>query len=364
MDEETALVLTIQLIALSCIAGSLLLYLLCKVKTKRHTYDTDFTSLNVGTGRSVLITSCDTVFGLQLALHLSALGFRVFAGFKQNDRGNNSCEDRAEGSTYFAGEAGKILRAKLKQREVMMSSVSTGAEENGIVQPITYGTMVTLPLDVTREDSLHEAVNIVRRHLPAGEDGLWAVVNTAGICYKGRLDLQESCQWDAMIKVNLIGTLRTARAFLPLLKNKQGRLINIGTGCESCAGGTVAYSATRHAVLGANSSLRNELGPLGIHVITLQPDCVPSEKLFARPRTMCNDTAEGETLPNDRYVKYNLSVVPNYAMHIIEEALLTHVPKSEYSLSTPSGFSNYMTAITERFANIQHKKNIDGVGVA
>lgn len=166
MDEETALVLTIQVIALSCIAGSLLLYLLCKIKTKRHTYDTDFTSLNVGTGRSVLITSCDTVFGLQLALHLSALGFRVFAGFKHNDHGSE-----AEASTCFAGEAGKILRAKLKQREVLMSSVSAGAEESGIARPVTYGTIVTLPLDVTREDSLHEAVNIVRRHLPAGEDG-------------------------------------------------------------------------------------------------------------------------------------------------------------------------------------------------
>lgn len=355
MDEETVLVLTIQLIALSCIAGSLLLYLLCKIKAKRHTYDTDFTSLNVGTGRSVLITSCDTVFGLQVAMHLSALGFRVFAGFKPND---NTSDDTG---TCFDGEAGKILRAKLKQREVIMSSVVPGAEENGIARPITFGTMVTLPLDVTREDSLHDAVNIIRRHLPAGEDGLWAVVNTAGICFKGRLGLQESCQWDAMIKVNLIGTLRTARAFLPLLKNKQGRLINIGTGCESCAGGTVAYSATRHAVLGANTCLRNEIGPLGIHVITLQPDCVPSEKLFARPRVMSNDTGEGEALPNDRYVKYNLSVVPNYAMHIIEEALLTQVPKSEYSLSVPSGFSNYMTAITERFSNIQNKKNIDGV---
>lgn len=165
MDEETVLVLTIQLIALSCIAGSLLLYLLCKIKAKRHTYDTDFTSLNVGTGRSVLITSCDTVFGLQVAMHLSALGFRVFAGFKPND---NTSDDTG---TCFDGEAGKILRAKLKQREVIMSSVVPGAEENGIARPITFGTMVTLPLDVTREDSLHDAVNIIRRHLPAGEDG-------------------------------------------------------------------------------------------------------------------------------------------------------------------------------------------------
>lgn len=33
------------------------------------------------------------------------------------------------------------------------------------------GAIVALPLDVTREDLLHEAVDIIRAHLPAGEDG-------------------------------------------------------------------------------------------------------------------------------------------------------------------------------------------------
>ncbi|KAG8288044.1 hypothetical protein J6590_025388 [Homalodisca vitripennis] len=157
MDEQTLVILAIQLTALTGIVGSLLLYLLCKVRTKSHTYDTEFTSLNVGTGRSVLLTSCDTGFGLQLALHLSGLGFRVFAGFKP------SVED-GEGETCGDSDAAKILRAHLKQRESEFSA-------DGVVKGVTYGTMITLPLDVTREDSLHEAVNIVRRHLPAGEDG-------------------------------------------------------------------------------------------------------------------------------------------------------------------------------------------------
>lgn len=52
--------------------------------------------------------------------------------------------------------------------------------------------------------------------------GLWAVFNTAGACYKGRLDQQDSSQWDVMLKVNVIGALRTARAFLALLRVKQG----------------------------------------------------------------------------------------------------------------------------------------------
>lgn len=53
--------------------------------------------------------------------------------------------------------------------------------------------------------------------------GLWAVLNTAGLCCKGRLEHQENSHWDAMLKYNVVGTLRTARTFLPLLKNKRGK---------------------------------------------------------------------------------------------------------------------------------------------
>ncbi|KAE8746881.1 hypothetical protein FOCC_FOCC006441 [Frankliniella occidentalis] len=35
-------------------------------------------------GRSVLITCCDTALGLQLAMHLSNVGFRVFAGLRSD----------------------------------------------------------------------------------------------------------------------------------------------------------------------------------------------------------------------------------------------------------------------------------------
>lgn len=160
LDDKTIVVLAVQLLALTCIAGSLLLYLLCKIKNRRHTYDSELT---VGTGRSVLVTSCDTAFGLQLVLHLSSLGFRVFAGFKPIQDNSDNSIDRTTDS-----DASKILRAKLKQREVLLSSMVPGVEESGVLR----GSIITLPLDVTREDSLHEAVNIIRRHLPAGEDGM------------------------------------------------------------------------------------------------------------------------------------------------------------------------------------------------
>lgn len=52
--------------------------------------------------------------------------------------------------------------------------------------------------------------------------GLWAVINTAGVCCRGRLEAQDVALWDVMLKLNVVGTLRAARTFIPLLKNTRG----------------------------------------------------------------------------------------------------------------------------------------------
>lgn len=55
--------------------------------------------------------------------------------------------------------------------------------------------------------------------------GLWAVVNTAGLCCRGRLDQQDHGLWEALYRHNVLAALRASRAFLPLLKHKQGKPI-------------------------------------------------------------------------------------------------------------------------------------------
>lgn len=121
MEDKTAWVFALQVVALCTIAAALLLYLARHMVCGRRVEAGD---------RSVLVTTCDGGFGLQLAHHLDKLGFRVFAGFR--DPG---------------GEAGRTLAAAASPR------------------------LRILTLDVTREDHLHEAVEFVRKHLPAGEEG-------------------------------------------------------------------------------------------------------------------------------------------------------------------------------------------------
>ncbi|KAJ9578142.1 hypothetical protein L9F63_024996 [Diploptera punctata] len=190
---------------------------------------------------------------------------------------------------------------------------------------------------------LHEAVVLIRRHLPAGEDGLWAVINTAGLCCKGRLENQENSHWDAMLRHNVIGALRTARTFIPLLRNKKGRLINLGMN-NNITSGLVAYTAARYAVEGASLALRQEIAPYGIHIITLQPNGITLEKIFAPPKIddlikSDDHTALEIQQPANRYLEYNLSVLPAQSMRMIEEALLSKSPKQNYKL-TPDGKIN------------------------
>lgn len=71
----------------------------------------------------------------------------MFAGLKDGAASGESSDTTSA----------RVIRAWQKHRESI---------------PGFQGTLVALPLDVTREDLLHEAVDIIRAHLPAGEDGM------------------------------------------------------------------------------------------------------------------------------------------------------------------------------------------------
>lgn len=315
MDDDTALVLGVQLLALCCIACSLVLYLLRKMS--RKTVDA------VPALRSVLVTSCETSAGLQLCDRLAAAGFRVFAGHKPDIRSDAAeSSDHAPTSSPSSG-ACALLRSRVKQRESAAADVERAS-----------GGIVFVSLDVTREDSLHEAVVTIKRHLPAGEDGLWAVINTADVCLKGRIEMQESAQWETLFKTNVFGTLKAARTFYPLLVSQKGRFINFGTSNRHPhRQGMTAFDSARHAVVGASTSLREDLKDLGVHIIIINTNHILPEHMFEPVRS--SGRANEQTL-NDIFLKTSL---PEYAIHILLDALLESNPKPVYAFEKPSMFN-------------------------
>lgn len=138
MDTQTIFLLSLQLLALFSIAGALLLYLLCKVRSRNREEETLV-------GHTILITSADTALGLQLSTHFAHRGCRVFAGMK----------DPTESLSA------KLLKGWIKSKE------------NTEVPLI--GSILPLKLDVTKEDVLKDAVDAIGSYLNVGEKGKWTI---------------------------------------------------------------------------------------------------------------------------------------------------------------------------------------------
>lgn len=113
--------------------------------------------------------------------------------------------------------------------------------------------------------------------------GIWAIINTSGLVYRGLLDQQDISHWDAMLKTNVVGFLRVVRKFQNFLRSVGGRIITLGS-TENLSSGLAAYIATRYAVEGASKALGEELSPMGVKIVTFQPEGIIPEILFSVPK--------------------------------------------------------------------------------
>ncbi|WP_206324216.1 SDR family oxidoreductase [Streptomyces sp. HNM0574] len=105
--------------------------------------------------------------------------------------------------------------------------------------------------------------------------GIDAVVHVAALDhYMGGLEDADFTQWQQVVDVNLLGTLRMTRACLPALKEHGGSVVMIGTQSSVAAPSQVqqaAYGASKGALVSAMYALARELGPHRIRVNTVQP---------------------------------------------------------------------------------------------
>ncbi|MGK5543218.1 SDR family oxidoreductase [Streptomyces sp. URMC 127] len=107
------------------------------------------------------------------------------------------------------------------------------------------------------------------------------LVNNAGVMLLGSVDRQPVDEWDRMLDVNVRGLLNGVRAVLPgMIERRHGTVINVSSvaGRKSYAHHTV-YSGTKFAVHGMSESLREEVSPHGVRVVTIAPGAVETELL-------------------------------------------------------------------------------------
>ena len=118
--------------------------------------------------------------------------------------------------------------------------------------------------------------------------GLDGVVPCAGISREEALETHDDAFWDATLAINVTAVFRLVRAAIPALRDSgRGRVVTIGSVMSSFgAPGLVAYTASKHAVLGMTRAMAAELGPYGITVNCVQPGAIRTPmtaEVFSRP---------------------------------------------------------------------------------
>ncbi|KAL1861648.1 hypothetical protein Daus18300_008764 [Diaporthe australafricana] len=131
-----------------------------------------------------------------------------------------------------------------------------------------HGTNIDiLPLDITSKESIDACLETVRKRTGGKLDIL---VNNAGLGSTMPLLHASIEEAKAIYDINVWGTLSLAQAFSPLLLDSKGVIMNISSivGAANVAWQGI-YNSSKAAVTMISESLRIELEPLGIRVMTI-----------------------------------------------------------------------------------------------
>lgn len=129
--------------------------------------------------------------------------------------------------------------------------------------------VLPIELDVTNEQQAQASVDLARKQFGPID----VLVNNAG---RGLLAAVEEASADdvrSIFAVNVEGLLKVTRAVLPSMRaRRSGCIVNISSvGGFVAAPGWGVYAATKFAVEGLSEALHDELLPLGIRVIIVEP---------------------------------------------------------------------------------------------
>ncbi len=167
---------------------------------------------------------------------------------------------------------GAALAAELADRG---ARVAISARRADRLEEVAGDRMLVVPVDVSSLDGMREAAELVRREL----GGIDIAIMNAGTW--GPMDVMA---WDSgafrrHVDVNLMGLVHGVEAVLPEMRRARTGTI---VGVASVAGyrgfpSSQAYGPTKAAEINLLESLRIDLKPLGIDVITVCPGFVRSE---------------------------------------------------------------------------------------
>jgi NAD(P)-dependent dehydrogenase (short-subunit alcohol dehydrogenase family) len=188
-----------------------------------------------------------------------------------------------------------------------------------------------LVFDVTDADAVARAAG--------GITSLDALVANAGIAIAAPLEFLPPAELARQLDVNVVGQLRVVQAFLPALRQAQGRIVLMGSiGGRSALPFLGAYAMSKFALEAMADALRLEVAPWGIHVSIVEPGTIATAIWTKPQRTIDEFPAAAAELYGERVEKFrrlaaaraSKGVPAELVAKTVEHAVTSPKPRTRY----------------------------------
>ncbi|NLN38104.1 MAG: SDR family NAD(P)-dependent oxidoreductase [Smithella sp.] len=205
------------------------------------------------------------------------------------------------------------------------------ARKPEVIENLKREGMETAALDVTSQESIDACVAGVLSQTGRID----VLINNAGYALIGPMIDLSVDDLRRQFETNVIGLMALTKSVVPyMLKERSGLVVNIASVSGICATPFAgAYCATKAAVNLLSTSLRIELAPFGIDVITVQPGAIKSDFGKAATGTIRLDR-QSVYAPLSRYVEARAmssqkdpTSAEEFASRLVDKLFLKKIPK-------------------------------------
>jgi NADP-dependent 3-hydroxy acid dehydrogenase YdfG len=148
-------------------------------------------------------------------------------------------------------------------------------------------------------------------------DELDVLIHNAGVAYPGRVAESAVEEWEATLRVNVVGAVALTLALLPALRAADGHVVFINSGAGiNASPGLASYTASKFALRGFADSLRNDEPSLRVTSVhpgriatEMQEDLVAYEgkdydaSRYLSPETVAKVIADAVLAPADAHIQ-------------------------------------------------------------
>src|SRR5918992_1435114 len=162
-------------------------------------------------------------------------------------------------TVLVTGAAGGVGRALVNRLDELGWRVFAGVRSREAGEQLARDARALTPirLDVCDQDSIAEAQEEVAREL--GSQGLGGLINNAGIVVLGPIEVIPLHVLRRQLEVNVLGPIAVTQAFMPLLRAGGGRVINVSGASGQISVPMLSGSGSKAALEAFSDALRMEL---------------------------------------------------------------------------------------------------------